>query len=115
MFEPFYSQHAMTVVNHISKMKKGILIAAMSVIVMGASAQTEVNDSILPENKTMNINDARTMALDSTLVKDSLLRLRPMLTVMDAATRLSDGQILYDNRRGNWEVSTIQNSRLFNP
>ena len=115
MFELFYSQHAMTVVNHISKMKKGILIAAMSVIVMGASAQTEVNDSILPENKTMNINDAKTMALDSTLVKDSLLRLRPMLTVMDAATRLSDGQILYDNRRGNWEVSTIQNSRLFNP
>ena len=94
-------------------MKKILLIATLTATVVGAAAQTEVNDSILPDKNAMDINDARPMALDSTLVRDTLQR--PMLTVTDAATRLPDGQILYDNRRGNWEVSTIQNSRLFTP
>ena len=97
----------------LSKMKKILLIATLTATVMGTAAQTEMNDSILPDKRAMDINDARPMALDSTLVRDTLQR--PMLTVTDAATRLPDEQILYDNRRGNWEVSTIQNSRLFNP
>ena len=89
----------------LSKMKKILLIATLTATVMGTAAQTEMNDSILPDKRAMDINDARPMALDSTLVRDTLQR--PMLTVTDAATRLPDEQILYDNRRGKWVTDPI--------
>ena len=56
-------------------------------------------------------NDSLLMGHDSLLL---LNRIQPT-SVYNAATKLDINSSLYDNRRGDWQVNTIQGGKLFTP
>ena len=96
---------------------KAIWIAILSVVTSGATAQTETEGGKkLPTDSTRldrNIfkNDSLQMERDSTRW------FNPVQTIntANAATKLDFDPSLYDNRRGSWEVNTIQGGKLFSP
>jgi len=93
---------------------KKILIAFMLAISAEMSAQTveDTNRNVQPKDSTLLERDA--LARDSLLPGYSSERILPN-TPSDAATKLSVNPALYDNRRGSWEVNTMQGGVLFHP
>ena len=94
-----------------------ILIAILSVLTSVVSAQTEIEgDKKLPADSLRL--DGKIFKGDSLLTeRDSSLLLNPIHPIngFNAATKLDINPSLYDNRRGDWEVSTIQGGKLFTP
>lgn len=88
----------------------------LSVMVTGVSAQTEVNDSIMSGRLT-NVDEVNTPLADSSLYsRESFMK--PMmqpLKLPEDAFKLTDNRALYDSRRGDWQVNTLNSTRLFNP
>jgi hypothetical protein len=84
---------------------------------MSAQTKTEVErgkplsaDS-LRQDRNMPMNDSLLMERDSTL----WLRTIPPMNETNAGIKLNIDPSLYDNRRGSWEVNTIQGGKLFTP
>ena len=94
-----------------------ILIVILSVLTSGVSAQSEVEgDKTLPKDSLLL--DRNIPMNDSLLTeRDSALWLRPIqpMNETNATVRLDMDPSLYDNRRGSWEVNTIQGGKLFTP
>ena len=94
-----------------------ILIAILSVLTSVVSAQTEIEgDKKLPADSLRL--DGSIFKGDSLLTeRDSSILLNPIHPTngFNAATKLDINPSLYDNRRGDWEVSTIQGGKLFTP
>ena len=94
-----------------------ILIAILSVLTSVVAAQTEIEgDKKLPADSLRL--DGKIFKGDSLLTeRDSSLLLNPIHPTngFNAATKLDINPSLYDNRRGDWEVSTIQGGKLFTP
>ena len=93
-----------------------ILAALLFMAASGVSAQTETReDKVLPTDSMRS--DLNPLKGDSLRLKrDSMLWLRPMqpLSITHTA-KLDTNPSLYDNRRGSWEVGTIQGGKLFTP
>ena len=95
-------------------MKTKWIIAMLSVMVTGVSAQTEVNDSIM-SGKLTNVDDMNTPLADSSLFSREFF-MKPMmpLKLSEDAFKLTDNRALFDSRRGDWQVNTLNSTRLFN-
>lgn len=97
--------------------RKAILIAMLSLLTCGVSAQSEIEGGkVLPKDsmrlgRNIPNNDSLLMGHDSLLL---LNRIQPT-SVYNAATKLDINSSLYDNRRGDWQVNTIQGGKLFTP
>lgn len=95
-----------------------ILMVMLSALTSGMTAQTEADggkalsaDSVRLD-KNMQKSDSLLLERDSSLW---LRPMQPMSTPQAAGTRLDIVPSLYDNRRGSWEVNTIQGGKLFAP
>ena len=87
----------------------------LSVMVTGVSAQTEVNDSVMSGRLT-NLDEANMPLADSSLYsRESFMKPMMPLKMSEDAFKLTDNRALYDSRRGDWQVNTINSARLFNP
>jgi hypothetical protein len=97
-------------------MKRKWIIAMLSVMVTGASAQTEVNDSVM-SGRQMDVDEVNTPLADSSLyARETFLKpMMPPLKSSDNALKLTDNRALYDTRRGDWQVNTLNSTVLFNP
>lgn len=96
-------------------MKTKWIIAMLSVMVTGVSAQTEVNDSIM-SGKLTNADEVNTPLADSSLFsRESFMKPMIPLKLSEDAFKLTDNRALYDSRRGDWQVNTLNGMRLFNP
>jgi hypothetical protein len=95
-------------------MKRKLIIAMLSVMVTGVSAQTEVNDSVMSGRQT-DVDEVNTPLADSSLYfRESMKSMMP-LKLSDDALKLTDNRALYDSRRGDWQINTLNSTRLFNP
>ena len=95
-------------------MKRKWIIAMLSVMVTGVSAQTEANDSIM-SGKLTNADEVNTPLADSSLYyRESFMKPMIPLKLSEDAFKLTDNRALYDSRRGDWQVNTLNSSRLFN-
>ena len=97
--------------------KSVILIAILSLLTSGVSAQSEVDggkplptDSLRLDGN-MPMNDSLLMRQDSALLLKSI---QPT-NETNAAIKLDVDPSLYNNPRGSWEVNTIQGGKLFLP
>ena len=94
---------------------RAILIAILSVLTSGVSAQSEVEgDKALPTDSlrmggNIPMNDSLLMERYSSLLPNPI---QPT-NGFNAVTKLDINPSLYDNRRGDWEVNTIQGGKLF--
>ena len=96
-------------------MKRKWIIAMLSVMVTGASAQTEVNDSVMSGRQT-NVDEVNTPLADSSLYfRESFMKPMMPLKLSEDAIKLTDNRALYDSRRGDWQINTLNSTRLFNP
>ena len=97
--------------------RRAILIAILTLLASGVSAQSEIEGGkVLPKDSMRLGRDIPNN--DSLLTgHDSLLLLNRILpsSGFNAATKLDINSSLYDNRRGDWEVNTIQGGKLFTP
>lgn len=96
---------------------KLILISMLSVVTLGASAQTENDGGKRLPDDSLRI-DGNLQKRDSLLVaRDSSILLRPALpmNVTKEATKLDYDPRLFDGRRGDWEVNSIQGGKLLTP
>jgi len=97
--------------------RRAILIAILALLASGVSAQSEIEGGkVLPKDsmrlgRNIPNNDSLLMGHDSLLL---LNRIQPT-SVYNAATKLDINSSLYDNRRGDWQVNTIQGGKLFTP
>ena len=97
--------------------RRAILIAILALLASGVSAQSEIEGGkVLPKDsmrlgRNIPNNDSLLMGHDSLLL---LNRILPS-SGFNAATKLDINSSLYDNRRGDWEVNTIQGGKLFTP
>jgi len=99
------------------KYRRAILIAILSLLTYGVSAQSEVEGGYMLPKDSLRL-DGYIPSKDSPLMEhDSLLLLKHIqpTSVYNAATKLDINTSLYDNRRGDWEVNTIQGGKLFTP
>ena len=95
-------------------MKRKWIIAMLSVMVTGVLAQTEANDSIM-SGKLTNADEVNTPLADSSLYyRESFMKPMIPLKLSEDAFKLTDNRALYDSRRGDWQVNTLNSSRLFN-
>jgi len=96
-------------------MKRKLIIAMLSVMVTGMSAQTEVNDSVMSGRQT-DVDEVNTPLADSSLYfRESFMKPMMPLKLSDDAIKLTDNRALYDSRRGDWQINTLNSMRLFNP
>lgn len=87
----------------------------LSVMVTGVSAQTEVNDSVMSGSQK-DVNEVNTPLADSSLYfRESFMKPMMPLKLSDDALKLTDNRALYDSRRGDWQINTLNSTRLFNP
>ena len=97
--------------------RRAILIAILALLASGVSAQSEIEGGKLLPKDTMRLG--RDIPKNDSLLTghDSLLLLNRILpsSGFNAATKLDINSSLYDNRRGDWEVNTIQGGKLFTP
>jgi len=94
-----------------------ILIVVLSVVTLEASAQTESEGGKRLPDDSLRI-DMILQNSDSLLSgRDSSLLFRPVqpINVTKAATSLDYDPRLFDGRRGNWEVNTLQGGKLLSP
>jgi hypothetical protein len=97
--------------------RRAILIAILSLLTSGISAQSEVEGGKILPKDSMRL-DGYNPINDSILKEqDSLYLLNHILPAsgFKAATKLDINSSLYDNRRGDWQVNTIQGGKLFTP
>ena len=97
--------------------RRAILIAILALLASGVSAQSEIEGGKVLPKDSMRL-DRDIPKNDSLLTgHDSLLLLNRILpsSGFNAATKLDINSSLYDNRRGDWEVNTIQGGKLFTP
>lgn len=97
--------------------KSVILIAILSLLTSGVSAQSEVDggkplptDSLRLDGN-MPMNDSLLMRQDSELLPKPI----QSMNETNAAIKLDVDPSLYNNPRGSWEVNTIQGGKLFLP
>lgn len=96
-------------------MKRKWIIAMLSVMVTGMSAQTEVNDSVMSGRQT-DVDEVNMPLADSSLYfRESFMKPMMPLKLSDDAIKLTDNRALYDSRRGDWQINTLNSMRLFNP
>lgn len=96
-------------------MKRKLIIAMLSVMVTGMSAQTEVNDSVMSGRQT-DVDEVNMPLADSSLYfRESFMKPMMPLKLSDDAIKLTDNRALYDSRRGDWQINTLNSMRLFNP
>ena len=97
--------------------RRAILIAMLSLLACGVSAQSEIEGGKVLPKDSMRLG--RDIPKNDSLLTghDSLLLLNRILpsSGFNAATKLDINSSLYDNRRGDWEVNTIQGGKLFTP
>ena len=97
--------------------RRAILIAILALLASGVSAQSEIEGGKMLPKDTMRLG--RDIPKNDSLLTghDSLLMLNRILpsSGFNAATKLDINSSLYDNRRGDWEVNTIQGGKLFTP
>ena len=97
--------------------RRAILIAILALLASGVSAQSEIEGGKVLPKDTMRLG--RDIPNNDSLLTghDSLLLLNRILpsSGFNAATKLDINSSLYDNRRGDWEVNTIQGGKLFTP
>ena len=97
--------------------RRAILIAILALLASGVSAQSEIEGGKVLPKDTMHLG--RNIPNNDSLLTghDSLLLLNRILpsSGFNAATKLDINSSLYDNRRGDWEVNTIQGGKLFTP
>ena len=97
--------------------RRAILIAILALLASGVSAQSEIEGGKMLPKDTMRLG--RDIPKNDSLLTghDSLLLLNRILpsSGFNAATKLDINSSLYDNRRGDWEVNTIQGGKLFTP
>ena len=87
----------------------------LSLMVMGVSAQTEKNDSAMSVRQP-DVNEVNTPLADSSLFRrESFVKPVMPLKMSDDAFKLTDNRALYDGRRGDWQINTLNSARLFNP
>lgn len=97
--------------------RRAILIAILALLASGVSAQSEVEGGrMLPKDsmrlgRNIPYKDSLVMEHDSLL----LLKLIQPTSGFKDATKLDINTSLYDNRRGDWQVNTIQGGKLFTP
>ena len=99
------------------KARKKILITILSVLTLGAAAQTETDGGKKLSTDSIRM-DGNMLKNDSLMTqRDSSLWLRPIQSLNEthAAMKLDTDPSLFDNRRGSWEVNTIQGGKLFTP
>ena len=97
---------------------KKVLIAILLTMVSGAAAQTDISNGEIQREDSVRLNHDDLLLKDSLLQQqDSALWKTPIrqMSANSAATKLDIDPSLYDNRRGNWEVSTIQGGKLLSP
>lgn len=97
---------------------KKVLIAILLTMVTGAAAQTDISKGEIQREDSVRLNHDGLLLKDSLLQQqDSALWKTPIrqMSANSAATKLDIDPSLYDNRRGNWEVSTIQGGKLLSP
>ena len=101
----------------IPKMKKRLLLLmALSLSVFYSYAQTERNDSVKPQSYHLESNLKPQLMLGSPQFDAGLLQKTPeSLSLNPKATKLDISPGLYDNRRGSWEINTLQGGKLFHP
>lgn len=97
--------------------RRAILIAILALLASGVSAQSEIEGGKVLPKDSMRLG--RNIPNNDSLLTghDSLLLLNRILPSngFNAATKLDINSSLYDNRRGDWEVNTIQGGKLFTP
>ena len=97
--------------------RRAILIAILALLASGVSAQSEIEGGKMLPKDSMRLG--RDIPKNDSLLTghDSLLLLNRILpsSGFNAATKLDINSSLYDNRRGDWEVNTIQGGKLFTP
>jgi hypothetical protein len=97
--------------------RRAILIAILALLASGVSAQSEIEGGKVLPKDSMRLG--RSIPNNDSLLTghDSLLLLNRILpsSGFNAATKLDINSSLYDNRRGDWEVNTIQGGKLFTP
>lgn len=97
--------------------RRAILIAILALLASGVSAQSEIEGGKMLPKDSMRLG--RNIPNNDSLLTghDSLLLLNRILpsSGFNAATKLDINSSLYDNRRGDWEVNTIQGGKLFTP
>ena len=97
--------------------RRAILIAILALLASGVSAQSEIEGGKVLPKDSMRLG--RNIPKNDSLLTghDSLLLLNRILpsSGFNAATTLDINSSLYDNRRGDWEVNTIQGGKLFTP
>ena len=99
------------------KMMRIVIVSILFVMALGTSAQTDVSEGKTLREDSVRLGDDL-LPTDSLLQQyDSTLWKRPFqpLTTPDAAPKLDVIPSLYDNRRGSWEVNTMQGGKLFSP
>lgn len=101
----------------IPKMKKLLLLLmALGLSVFCSYAQTELNDSVKPQTYHLESNLKPQLMMSSPQYDAGLLQ-KPLesLSLNPQATKLDVSPSLYDNRRGSWEINTMQGGKLFQP
>ena len=97
--------------------RKEILLAILSVLTVEAAAQTETNGGKMLPTDSIRMDGSMLMNDSLMMQRDSTRWLRPVQSVNEthAAMKLDTVPSLFDNRRGSWEVNTIQGGKLFTP
>ena len=99
-------------------MVRMVIVAMLLAVAMEAGAQTDVSDGKTLREDSVRL-DGNLMPTDSLLQSDdSMLWKRPLLPLKRPEAALSQPNLipsLYDNRRGSWEVNTMQGGKLFAP
>ena len=94
-----------------------VLMAVLLTMATGVAAQTDISEgkALMEDSVALSGDvlpaDSLLQQYDSTLWKR---RFQP-LTMKNPATKFDTPPSLYDNRRGSWEVNTMQGGKLFTP
>lgn len=93
-----------------------LLLMALGLSVFCSYAQTEFNDSVKPQAYHLESNLKPQLMMSSPQYDAGLLQ-KPheSLSLNPQATKLDVSPSLYDNRRGSWEINTMQGGKLFQP
>lgn len=92
------------------------LLMALGLSLFCSYAQTERNDSVKPQSYHLESDFKPQLMTVSPQYDAGFLQKTPeSLTPNPQATKLDILPSLYDNRRGSWEINTMQGGKLFQP
>ena len=93
-----------------------LLLMALGLSLFCSYAQTERNDSVKPQSYHLESDFKPQLMTVSPQYDAGFLQKTPeSLTPNPQATKLDILPSLYDNRRGSWEINTMQGGKLFQP